>query len=74
MRKLGEPIHYCEDPRVAVCGRDLSADDFRLLYDNCTSCFADVTCPGCRAWLHAKLSSRGFSDPDAWAVAKGDGR
>lgn len=48
--KTLEPIHFCDDPKIALCGKSLVGPnwDFKLFHDNCTNSFADITCKECQ--------------------------
>lgn len=60
-------IHFCDVPSVALCGADLTVDDYKRFYTNTTNCFANVTCRGCREKITTiKLAPRGFSNPLEW--------
>ena len=55
-------VHFCEDPRVALCGQAMP--DFPQRTSNA---FAGVTCPGCRVRVRAtRLAPGGFADPPEW--------
>lgn len=58
--------HFCEDPRTAVCGAWLAANDFAEFYNNTTNCFADITCKGCRDWVRTYFAIGGFPEPPEW--------
>ena len=65
-----KPCHFCQVPRAAVCGADLSANDFALFYKNTTNEFAHVTCQECRRVLRTinfTGSPGGFDPPSEWA-------
>lgn len=60
--------HYADVPRVALCGEDLTADNYKLFYDNTSNAFASVTCAGCRAEIKRTiLVPQGFPDPLEWS-------
>lgn len=48
MKDARHPTHFCETPRVALCGAPLAENDFELFYTNTTNHFGHVTCSGCR--------------------------
>ena len=52
--KVMKPMHFCEDPKKAVCGQDLKANDFKMFYEQTTNAFASVTCEACRAWIRSR--------------------
>ena len=62
--------HFCGDPRKAVCGQDLRANDFKMLYEQTTNNFADITCEACRQWIREHrlrpIGLPGFEDPAKW--------
>jgi len=75
---IAEPIHFCDVPSVALCGRDLVVNgSFRRFYDNCTNSFAAITCKGCRDKVRdTRLAPPGmppekcFADPPEWSMAR----
>lgn len=62
----GEPTHFCRVPKEAVCGRDLTEDDYNLFHYHTTNAFASITCPGCRDVIGSDMESRGFGRPSEW--------
>ncbi len=61
--------HFCTVPDTALCGADLAANDYKLFYENCTNCFATITCLGCRnAVREQHLSPGNFPDPEEWVI------
>jgi len=60
--------HFCKDPHIAVCGVDLSANDFDLFYKATTNSFKNVTCVDCRSWLTKEyfFQPGGFPAPEEW--------
>ena len=61
--------HFCNKPSVALCGERMDLDDFAMFYDRATSCFASVTCDGCRREVfRTKLAPGGFPFPETWGA------
>ena len=70
---MREPVHFCDDPRVALCGRSLVEHnlDFKLFYENTANSFAHVACQKCRDEIRRlKLAPGSFPDPQEWASGK----
>jgi hypothetical protein len=55
-------IHFCDDPRVALCGE--ATESFP---DGTSNAFEHVTCPACRCRIReTRLAPVGFQGPATW--------